>query len=313
MFPFRVILFAADYSEPSKEVFRVACSLANESDTKVIVLHVIEPVPSAGYPMAFGEMGALTYLISEGLPRDEITIGRLRDTYAPGRPLDVDYLVRHGVPAEQILRAAEDVRADLIALGTEGLTGLPRIMMGSVAEAVLRRAGRPVLVMRAGTHMAKPGQEPRRILHPTDFSEESRAALSVARQLARDLGIGLVLLHVLPAGRKVPGVVPSTVDVTATRDALDLMQRLTDGPDLKSPIQTALRQGETAAEILHGAEAAECDLIVMGTHGRTGLRRLLLGSVAEAVLHRASCPVISVKTAAVMAEQELGMASVEAR
>ena len=312
MFPFRVILFAADYSKPSKEVFGVACSLANESDTKVIVLHVIEPVPSTGYPMAFGEMGALTYLISEGSPRDEITLGRLRDTYAPGRPLNVEYLVRRGVPAVEILRVAEDLGADLIALGTEGLTGIPRIIMGSVAEAVLRRASRPVLVMRAGTHLSKPGQEPRRILHPTDFSEESRAALSVARELARDLGIGLVLLHVLPAGGKAPGIVPPTVDVTATRDALDLMQRLTDGADLKSPIQTALRQGETGAEILQAAKAAECDLIVMGTHGRSGLGRLLLGSVAEAVIHRAPCPVISVKATTAMAAQELEMASTEA-
>ena len=312
MFPFRVILFAADYSEPSKEVFRVACSLANESDTKVIVLHVIEPVSSTRSPMAFGEMGALTYLISEGSPRDEITLGRLRDTYAPGRPLDVDYVVRHGGPAVEILRVAEHLKADLIALGTEGLTGIPRIIMGSVAEAVLRRASRPVLVMRAGTHLPTQAGEAKRILHPTDFSEESRAALSLARELARDFGIGLVLLHVLPAGGKVPGAVPPTMDVAATREALDLMQRLTDGADLKWPIQIALRRGETAAEILQGAKAAECDLIVMGTHGRTGLRRFLLGSVAEAVLRRASCPVISVKTAVKMADQKPGMASMEA-
>jgi nucleotide-binding universal stress UspA family protein len=295
MSPFRCILVAADFSGRSKEAFRVACALGNETKTRVFALHVVEPVPGAGYPTAFGDAGALPPLIDTGGPPDPQLIGQLRDAYAPNRPIDVRYLVAHGPAGEEILRAAGRVGADLIALETHGRTGIARLLMGSVAEAVLRRARCPVLALRS----AEPGLDLERgvraILHPTDLAEDSRAALTVARGLARDLGARLALLHVLPVPNEIPGVLPMPLDVAATRDALDVLRRRCDGPDLKAPVEVAVRQGQVAAEVLRAAGEAGCDLIVTGTHGRTGLGRVLMGSVAEAVLRRAGCPVITVK------------------
>jgi nucleotide-binding universal stress UspA family protein len=135
----------------------------------------------------------------------------------------------------------------------------------------------------------------RTVLHPTDFSDASAAALRVARSLARDHGARLIVLHVAPAGA-VYGTIPVPLDLQPHQDSLEVIREVIGGTDLKYPVETRLRLGHAAAEILRAAEEVGADLIVMGTHGRTGLRRLLTGSVAEAVLRRARCPVLIVSS-----------------
>jgi nucleotide-binding universal stress UspA family protein len=136
----------------------------------------------------------------------------------------------------------------------------------------------------------------RTILHPTDFSDRSRNALQLAAALARDYRARLVLLHVLPRPVVAYGdglVPPDPEDLRAeVREELD---RLTvPGPDL--PTDRRVAEGDPAGVILHLAREAPADLIVLGTHGRTGLGRLLMGSVAEQVVRRAPCPVLTVAT-----------------
>jgi nucleotide-binding universal stress UspA family protein len=136
----------------------------------------------------------------------------------------------------------------------------------------------------------------RNVLHPTDFSECSDYAFRLACSLARDYSARLVALHVVTPpvviydeGVLLPG--PSTY-----KDQLwKQLQQLQAG-DPKVPVEYRLVEGEAATEILRMAQEMGCDLIVLGTHGRTGLGRLLLGSVAEQVMRRASCPVLTVKT-----------------
>jgi len=134
------------------------------------------------------------------------------------------------------------------------------------------------------------------ILHPTYFSEGCEGSLRVARTLARDLGARLVLLHVVPFGFYANEMtVP--VDPGVYREALDEERQLIDGPDLKYPVESRLARGDAAEEILRAAGELDCGLIVMGTHGRTGLNRLLMGSMTEYVVPRADCPVLAVKSA----------------
>jgi nucleotide-binding universal stress UspA family protein len=133
------------------------------------------------------------------------------------------------------------------------------------------------------------------ILHPTDFSASSEEALRVAYALARDLGVRLVILHVAPFDVFLSDMVVP-VDPRVYHDALEEVRRRVDGPDLKYPVETRRSEGDAGAEILRAAGEPGCDLIVMGTHGRTGLARVLMGSVAEYVLSRADCPVLAVKT-----------------
>ena len=113
--------------------------------------------------------------------------------------------------------------------------------------------------------------------------------------MARDLGARLVLFHVVPFGFYANEMtVP--IDPTAYREALEEERQLIDGPDLKYPVETRLARGDAAEEVLRAAAELDCGLIVMGTHGRTGLSRLLMGSVTEYVVPRADCPVLAVKT-----------------
>lgn len=293
---FRTILVAADFSEGTREAFRVASSLASEGGTRVLVLYVAEPMYVAPEPVYFGQQSIQFSVVERAPDYYEAVKEHLRDVYAPNHPLEVEYFTRVGAAAEEILRAAEELDADLIVMGTHGRTGLRRLLAGSVAETVLRRATCPVLALR----IADPPREDadvRVILHPTDFSNRSEDARRVARSLARDHGARLVLVHVASYEMTAEGMIAMPTDPAVYRKALDEMRDQLDGKDLKFPVETLLCEGDAPAEILRAADKLPCDLIVMGTHGRAGLGRLLMGSVAEAVLRRASCPVLAVRPA----------------
>jgi universal stress protein A len=133
------------------------------------------------------------------------------------------------------------------------------------------------------------------ILVPTDFSQRSGAALQVARSLARNHGARLVVLHVVPNSAVEDGGIVIPIDVAAYHTELEQLRVRLEGPDLKQPVETLLREGNAAGEILDVAKSSGADLIVMASHGRTGVPRLLMGSVAEAVMRRAPCPVLTVK------------------
>ncbi len=140
----------------------------------------------------------------------------------------------------------------------------------------------------------------RTILHPTDFSERSANAFEVACSLARDSGARLIVLHVLErpviAYTGVAMAPPAPGPSEEERKALlkRLKQVQPQAPAVA--VEHRLEQGDPTIGILQVAQETGCDLIVIGTHGRTGLGRLLLGSVAEQVLRKAPCPVLTVKT-----------------
>jgi nucleotide-binding universal stress UspA family protein len=135
----------------------------------------------------------------------------------------------------------------------------------------------------------------RTILHPTDFSERSEAAFRLACSLARDHGARVILLHVLPPpmATYVGGVMtpePGGYD----KECWDRLGRI-QPDDPQVPVERLLAEGSPAEAILRAAGETQCDLLVLGTHGRTGLARALMGSVAEAVVRKAPCPVLTVK------------------
>jgi len=294
MQPFRNILFAADFSENSQEAFRVASSLSSETKTRMSVLHVVEPHWVAEEPVYFGQP-TVQYFDSGPEPNGlEALKRRLIDQYTPNHAIDVTYFVKEGEISSEILSLAEQTGSDLIVMGTHGRTGLRWLLAGSVAISVLRRAHCPVLALHAA-QVPLSTQDFNVILHPTDFSESSQAALRVARSLARDLGSRLVLLHVAPLEVYVSGMIASEPDVQVYRETMEETRKRLDGPDLKYPVETRMSRGDASDEIVRQAEELGCGLIVMGTHGRTGLGKLLMGNVAESVLPRAHCPVLVVK------------------
>jgi nucleotide-binding universal stress UspA family protein len=127
----------------------------------------------------------------------------------------------------------------------------------------------------------------RTIIHPTDFSEPSQYALRLACSLASDAGARLLLLH----------VVPTSLAAEKRGFGEELGEELNrmKMPKTHLPVERRLEEGDPVTRILGIAEEESCDLIVMGTHGRTGLGRILMGSVAEQVMRKATCPVLTVK------------------
>jgi nucleotide-binding universal stress UspA family protein len=219
---------------------------------------------------------------------------RLCEAYTPNQPLDVAYCTEEGNAAEEILAAAETIGCDLIVMGTHGRKGWGRLLAGSIAETVLRKAHCPVLALRR-QETPRRDETTRVVVHPTDFSVDSEAALRVARLLAHDLQTRLVILHVTPPVAALEGTTATDVAARADRDCLELVRRRVEGPDLIHRVEIRLEQGAAATEVLRVAQEVGCDLIVMGTHGRTGLGRVLMGSVAEDVLRGTGCPVLAVK------------------
>jgi nucleotide-binding universal stress UspA family protein len=131
------------------------------------------------------------------------------------------------------------------------------------------------------------------ILHPTDFSEHSEHALQFASGLARDYGAQLMLVHVIVPPPVIYGEGLLTTDVFVNREVQERLHQW-QIPDERVRVVRQCVEGDPATEIVRVARERAADLIVMGTHGRTGLSRLLMGSVAEQVVRQAPCPVLTV-------------------
>lgn len=138
----------------------------------------------------------------------------------------------------------------------------------------------------------------RRILYPTDFSDLSRPAFDLACSLARDYGAEIVVLHVRvpPVAAVVDGMAVPMPTVTPDETLARLRRVTADDPSVR--VVHRLEEGDPGSTILRVAAELEPDLLVMGTHGRSGLGRLLVGSVAEKVMRKAPCPVLTVKAPA---------------
>lgn len=207
--------------------------------------------------------------------------------------LPVRASVWRGDPAEEILKAAAALRSDLIAMTTHARRSLEHLLMGSVAEAIVRESPLPVLLLRPGA-----GRKPaaiRRILVPIDGTEPSRQVLGVVRDLASGRPVEIVLLHVVvpviitdPVTGYTPVGVPNPpVDpVALLREDCARLNR--EGFRCRAEIAT----GAAVDEILDFARAFDVDLIAMATSGSGGLSHFFLGSVADDVVRRADRPVL---------------------
>jgi nucleotide-binding universal stress UspA family protein len=136
------------------------------------------------------------------------------------------------------------------------------------------------------------------ILHPTDFSTHSQHAFRLAWALARDYGAQLIVMHVVPPGAE-QFLALSELGAQERREnihasfATELEKIRPPDPDIR--VAHRLERGDTTSEVLRVANEVNADLIVMGTHGRTGLGRMLIGSIAEKVMRKATCPVLTVR------------------
>lgn len=215
----------------------------------------------------------------------------------------LSYALREGLPAEEIAKEAACWPADLLVLVTHARTGLARFVFGSLADQVIRHSPCPVLILHRASCGSTIAQEPislRKILVPIDFSARSRGALQMAVKIARQTGAEVTLLnclHFLGAYGELnqPGFDTEELSVVAKERTESAMQCLlrTEVP-AELPKEGLVTRGAPEEVIPHTAALECCDLIVCGTHGGAPLRHALLGSTAEAIVRRASCPVLVV-------------------
>lgn len=213
-------------------------------------------------------------------------------------------IVYGGSVADRIVEFAEKNDIDLIAICTHGYSGFKRLMIGSVAEKVIVNTSRPVLLIRPGSKVEEVGIG--RILLPLDGSFFSEAAIPYAIGIARDLNATLTLLAVtenpnIPSDRP-PDIKPSWEEYRkalideAKQQAGEYLNRVkVDIEKRKVKVKCQVVVGDIANSICSVADCENVDMVVMATHGRTGLSRLVFGSVARRIADESCQPVLMVR------------------
>jgi nucleotide-binding universal stress UspA family protein len=300
MLPSKIIV-GVDFSPESELAARQAVDIARHVGAEVVLIYggetVEMPVLGPGVNPAAAEAFQQTYGagLARALAERREQLSSLRERLS-GQGAIVSQMVSEGFPDAAICRAAEELGGDLVVVGTHGRTGLRWFFLGSVAEHVVRASPSDVLVARR-EGAGRGGY--RRILVGTDFTPAAERALDRALDLAAP-GALVDVVHffnvVLPP--------PLYATVTSVLVPDDLEQALAASARERGAKLLASRQrtgvevvfhalaGAPVPGIVHRLEAASHDLAALGSNGRRGFRRFMLGSVAEAVVRRAPCSVL---------------------
>jgi nucleotide-binding universal stress UspA family protein len=297
-FKIEKILVPLDFSRASVQALDYAVWLAKQFRAAIYLVHVYPPDEASAVPGA-------AHLLLQSAEAIECLNEQLKGIHQKHVPTfrPENCHIRSGRPYEEIIRLAREIDADLIALSTRGHSGLKHLLLGSTAERVVRNAPCPVLVVRKSKQRRKASREAfavGTILVPTDFSQSSLAGTKYAAFLARKFGAILRLFHATypytnylfldRAGVRLSGLAEA-VEETARQE----MHALKQMNFLRGLIVEAdLLPGPAVDEICAAGGSPDVDLIVTSTHGRTGLKHALLGSVAEQVVRYTDRPVLVV-------------------
>jgi nucleotide-binding universal stress UspA family protein len=294
----RTIAVATDFSATASAGVDCACALAEEHGARLVLIHVMS---LHAYPVG----GPRLLVIPpdfEGRVREASlkALEELQET-ASSWGIEVHAELADGPVVETILEVAGREAADLIVLGTRGITGFEHLLLGSTAESVVRRADFPVLTIHPADEA--PLRDVKTVLVPTDFSRDAEHACARLGALlaGRSESLRIVLLHVysIPAELMPPlGSFPVTAVLAA--DAGDLAHEAL-GPVAEKlrargfTVEIMGREGEAATVVIQVAESIGADLIAMGARGHSRAREIFLGSTAHRVVQHGPCPVLTVR------------------
>jgi len=278
--PFPKILVCTDGSPDSEGAITAALHLAKATGSTVVLLEVIFYL--AGYELQSPDALAPPMVNLELMQVMESAARERLETWkaeAAREGVTLSPRVRTGSSAyDGILEEAGETQPDLIIMGRHGYTGLTRLLMGSVTARVIGHSPCHVLVVPRGIALSF-----ERLLIASDGSPFSEAAWNEALSLAKTMGSALIGVAVAASDRDIP----TATEAVRKMEAAAAEQGIT--------LDTLIPQGRPEEGIVKAAEFKQTSLIILGSHGRTGLKRLLMGSVAERVIGNAPCPVLVVK------------------
>ena len=290
-----MVLHPTDFSDPANEAFRYALHLAKRRGTVLHLLHVVtsfgvDPVRGA-FESGVDEDAFYQKLEEEATEKLNVLVEKAESVGVR----TVTVLRRSPNADEDICTYAKQHEADLVVMGTHGRQGVDRLLSTSVSEEVVRQAPCDVLTVR-GSEEEKTPTPVRRMLVPVDLSLFARPLLREAKEVAASFGAQVDLLHViepLPFPAPLMGAV-TIHDLVSdpgerTQEQLDELIRTTGGPSV--PIERHIEEGHAARAILHAADSLQSDMIVIASHGLSGLEGMLLGSVTARVIRKAEIPV----------------------
>jgi nucleotide-binding universal stress UspA family protein len=295
---FKQIICPVDFSESSVRALACAAAIARWYDAQLTVLHV---VPTFESMQVRGDIVEPIHLVTP-MPRDQVLDEMSRFLNLATLSPRANALAETGDPQATIIDQALSTRADLIVMGTHGRRGFKRLVLGSVAEAVLREAPCPVLTVPPHAPAGVSDTVTfKRILCPIDFSPSALQALGFALDLARQSDGRVTLMRVVEwleeeeprasAHFNVPEYRRYVVDDTQER----LRNVVAEESRTWVEIDDLVVFGRAYREILRAAESKPADLIVMGAQGRGGLGLALFGSTTQQVVRGAICPVLTVR------------------
>ena len=307
MVPFRSILVPLDGSALAEKALAAALQLAramagraDAASVRLILLRVVGPVALvAADPMLYDE------LMRMGVDEAQAYLKTVVETVDAG-PVQVEVQAVSGAPADAIVHFAEEHGVDLIVMSSHGRTGSSRWVYGSVAEKVLHHAPCATVIIRA--HVAVAMFQNRKILVPLDGSPLAERALEPALVIADAMQSDVTLLRVAPGRETLPqSTSPSGEDLGVVRDIAAAQERAEAEAYLQRIYGTRANRhlffdvvttgGDIADAIVSYADERHVDLIVMSSHGRSGIGRWLHGSVAEKVLRGADCATLIIRGA----------------
>jgi nucleotide-binding universal stress UspA family protein len=290
------ILAATDLSEPADEAVRQAHDWAQRRAAELIVCHVIPASHHANplFPQR-NELETMAMVEIEARAADAVTA---RVVELTGRNADdFKVVIDSGEPDATIIRTAATVNAEITVTGSRGATGLRRLFLGSVARRVARHSHGSVLV-------ARPTANPGCVLAATDLSSPSFPAIVAGAEEARRREARLVVLHnidlwPLPYPSIEMGLGTAGLPVAPAIDPGQLREIEQHLRNVLARLHVegdcVITTGAPQTQIVRAAEEQKAGLVVVATHGRTGLARLALGSIAERVVEAAPCSVLVVR------------------
>ncbi|MFK7895628.1 MAG: universal stress protein [Myxococcota bacterium] len=299
------VLCAYDFSETADVALEQAQRFARRHEAKLVLAHVVEPIPLGPYPVLAPPSSelAMTDLARKRLDQ---TVEALREEGTRVEPI-----LREGEPGICLIELAKEIGADLVVVGTRGLSGFEHLALGSTAEYVVRRSECAVLTVHPEDRLLRDAIES--VVLPTDLSESALYAVEYFISLFGPWERPQVYL--VYADRTPPYLQPFQHEILTKTNQPDIVKESIEAKLMPIadrlrkadfPVEVAVLDGDPVEVTAELAKECEADLVLLSTRGRSALLNVLFGRTAQRIVQQAPCPVLTVRPEPTVADIEPG-------